>query len=113
MGLWNFFFFEMAESHILGIYFQQHDEAELERPNSIGSGNSSGFSSLSLYLNLSPHSLSAGNGLFIHEIIANITRKKDALLKTFCKLEIPLSASFPQGALSGYRAYNRSGMQLR
>ena len=43
-----YFFFEMAESYILGIYVQQHDEAELERPNSVGSGNPSSFPSLSL-----------------------------------------------------------------
>lgn len=113
MGLWNFFLLEMAESYVLGIYFQQHDEAELERPNSVGSGNPSGFPSLPLSLNLSPHSLGAGNGLFIHGIIANITRNKAALLKTFRKLEIPLSASCPQSALSGYRTYNQSGTQLR
>lgn len=88
-GALEFFFFEMAESHVLGIYFQQHDEAQLERSNSVGSGNPSGFSSLPLCLNLSPHSLGAGNGLFIHGIIANITRNKAALLKTFRKLEMP------------------------
>lgn len=68
MEFWNIFFRNVAESYVLGIYFKQHDEAELERLDSGESGNPSSFPSLPLCSNLSVNSLNAGNRFFIHRI---------------------------------------------
>jgi hypothetical protein len=52
---------ECGTIYVLGIYFKQHDEAELEQPDSAGSGNPSSVPSLPLGENLSYNSEDAGN----------------------------------------------------
>lgn len=60
----------MAEFYVLGIYFKQYDEAELERLDSVGSGSPSSFPRLPLCSNLSPNRLNAADRLFIYWINA-------------------------------------------
>lgn len=69
MGLWSFSL-NTAESYVLGIYFKQHDVAELERLDSVGSGNPSSFPCLSLCSNFSSNHLNVANRRFIHWINA-------------------------------------------
>lgn len=58
----------VAASYVLGIYFKQHDEAELEKLDSVESGNPSSFPSLLLCSNLSSNDLNAGNRFFTQKI---------------------------------------------
>ena len=64
------FFKSVAASYVLGIYFKQHDEAELEKLDSVESGNPSSFPSPLLCSHLSSNNLNAGNRLFIQQINA-------------------------------------------
>lgn len=75
IGLWHFCL-NVAASHVLGIYFKHHDEAELERLDSVGSGNPSNFPSLPLCSNVSSNSLNAGR-LLIHWVNAKRHQKQN------------------------------------
>lgn len=87
----------MAESYVLGIYFKQHDEAELEKLDSVGSGNPSSFPSLPLCSNLSSNGLNARNRLFIGRFNAEHHPEQSCPYWIFLRVGISLSVSFPQG----------------
>lgn len=116
MGLRSsFFFLNAAESHVLGIYFKQHDEAELERLDSVGSGNPSSFPRLPLCSNLSSNVSVLGIDSSCIGLMQSITQSTAALTEIFLRvrniIKCFISTGFPcwdPGFLE-----NQSNMQLR
>lgn len=105
----------MAASYVLGIYFKQHDEAELEKLDLVESGNPSSFPSLLLCSNLSSNNLNAGNRLFIQQITQSITQNRAALTEIFLKVGHIIKCFIPTGCPCWDPGFieNQSNMQLR